>query len=118
MNETREFRSTHYLHCAKSVQMRSNYWSVFSRIWTRNYSVFGHFSRCVNSSDRTQTGYLNLQVQSIICQATPLFYLQQYREISVVYLRKRQRQPSGYSTKKAVLKNFVIFTGKHLNRSL
>ena len=32
-------------HCVKSVQIRSNFWSVFSRIPTRNYSVFGHFSR-------------------------------------------------------------------------
>ena len=68
------------LHCVKSVQIGSNFWSVFSRIWTeygeiwsislriqskcgkivslriqsecgkirtRNYSVFGHFSRSV-----------------------------------------------------------------------
>ena len=40
------------LHCVKSVQIRSIFWSVFSRIRTeygkirtRKYSVFGHFSR-------------------------------------------------------------------------
>ena len=40
------------IHCVKSVQMRSHFWSVFSCIWTeyrkirtRNNSVFGHFSR-------------------------------------------------------------------------
>ena len=45
-------------HCVKSVQIRSNFWSVFSRvrskcrkIWTINYSVFGHFSRTVNRQD-------------------------------------------------------------------
>ena len=49
-------------HCVKSVQIRSFFWSVFSRIWTeyevslriqsecgkirtRKSSVFGHFSR-------------------------------------------------------------------------
>ena len=37
-------------HCVKSVQIRSYFWSVFSRIQyrkirTRNNSVFGHFSR-------------------------------------------------------------------------
>ena len=40
------------LHCMKSVQIRSYFWSVFSciqskyrKIQTRNNSVFGHFSR-------------------------------------------------------------------------
>ena len=57
----------HNCHCVKSVQIRSNVWSVFSRIRieygryfvslhiqsecgkirTRNYSVFEHFSRSV-----------------------------------------------------------------------
>ena len=49
-------------HCVKSFQIQSNFWSVFSHIWTeyevslriqsqcgkmrtRNYSVFGHFLR-------------------------------------------------------------------------
>ena len=49
-------------HCVKSAKIRSNFWSVFSCIWTKyevslriqseygkirtsNYSVFGHFSR-------------------------------------------------------------------------
>ena len=31
-------------NCVKSVQVRSFFWSVFSRIWTRKNSVFGHFS--------------------------------------------------------------------------
>ena len=30
-------------HYVKSVQIRSYFWSVFSCIWTRNNSVFGHF---------------------------------------------------------------------------
>ena len=41
-----------YLHCLKSVQIRSFFWSVFScirieygKIGTRKNSVFGHFSR-------------------------------------------------------------------------
>ena len=40
------------LHCVKSVEIRSCFWSVFSCIWTeyrkiqtKNNSVFGHFSR-------------------------------------------------------------------------
>ena len=43
-----------YNHCVKSVQIRSFFWSAFScirskykKIWTRKYSVFGHFSRSV-----------------------------------------------------------------------
>ena len=32
-------------HCVKSVQIRGFFWSVFSRIRTRNRFVFGHFSR-------------------------------------------------------------------------
>ena len=42
------------LHCVKSVQIRSYFWSVFSciqskyrKIRTRNNSIFGHFSRSV-----------------------------------------------------------------------
>ena len=31
-------------YCVKSVQIRSNFWSVFSCIRTRNNSVFEHFS--------------------------------------------------------------------------
>ena len=45
-------------HCAKSVQIRSYFWSVFScirieyrKIRTRNNSVFGHFSRSVIDSN-------------------------------------------------------------------
>ena len=34
-------------HCVKSAQMRSSFWSLFSRIWTRENSVFGHFSHSV-----------------------------------------------------------------------
>ena len=33
-------------HCVKSVQIQSYFWSVFSCIWTRKNSVFGHISRC------------------------------------------------------------------------
>ena len=42
------------IHCVKSVQIRSYFWSVFSciqseyrKIRTRNNSLFGYFSRCV-----------------------------------------------------------------------
>ena len=36
------------IHCAKSVQIRSFFWSIFSKyrkIRTEKNSVFGHFSR-------------------------------------------------------------------------
>ena len=33
-------------HSVKSVQIRSFFWSVFSRIRTRKSSVFGHFTQC------------------------------------------------------------------------
>ena len=33
------------IHCVKSVQIRSYFWSECGKIRTRNYSVFGHFSR-------------------------------------------------------------------------
>ena len=43
-----------YYHCVESVQIRSYFWSVFfciqskyRKTWTRNNSVFGHFSRSV-----------------------------------------------------------------------
>ena len=62
-----------FLHCLKSVQIRSIFWSVFSRIWTeygeirsgkirtRKYSVFVHFSHSVSLSKtfRISQGVLN-----------------------------------------------------------
>ena len=51
---TVSFKNPFYLHCVKSVQIRSYFWSVFSCIRpecrkkkTRNNSVFGHFSSSV-----------------------------------------------------------------------
>ena len=51
------------IHCVKSVQRRSYFWSVFScirteyrKIRTRNNSVFGHFSQ---SADRSHEGAYN-----------------------------------------------------------
>ena len=42
----------HYIHCAKSVQIRSSFlsiffciWTEYRKIWARINSVFGHFSR-------------------------------------------------------------------------
>ena len=31
-------------HCVKSVQIQSYFWSEYRKFWTRNNSVFGHFS--------------------------------------------------------------------------
>ena len=52
-----DFSIYYKLHCVKSVQIRSNFWSIFSciqteyrKIRTRNYSAFGHFSRSVRYS--------------------------------------------------------------------
>ena len=33
-----------HVHCVKSVQIRTFFWSIISRIRTRKNSVFGHFS--------------------------------------------------------------------------
>ena len=41
---TVSFKNPFYLHCVKSVQIRSYFWSVFSCIRPGNNSVFGHFS--------------------------------------------------------------------------
>ena len=53
-NLTRFYGELFRLHCVKSVQIRSYFWSVFTCIWTeyreirtRNNSVLGHFSRSV-----------------------------------------------------------------------
>ena len=60
-----------YCHCVKSVQIRSFFWSVFSRIWTiispysvrmrentdQKNSVFGHFSGSVCTSKYLFRGY-------------------------------------------------------------
>ena len=51
---TLDMSKFHLSHCVKSAQIRSFFWSVFSRIQskyrkirTRKNSVFGHFSRTV-----------------------------------------------------------------------
>ena len=38
------------LHCVKSVQIRSYFWSEYRKIRTSNNSVFGNFSRSVDTS--------------------------------------------------------------------
>ena len=57
--ENRPFlpRKRQIIHCVKSVQIQSYFWSVFSCIQseyrktrTRNNSVFGHFSRSAHNS--------------------------------------------------------------------
>ena len=52
-------------HCVKSVQIRSNFWSVFSciqskyrKIRIKNNSVFGHFSRSENFQKSDSLIYL------------------------------------------------------------
>ena len=40
-----------HLHCVKSVQIRSFFWSVFSHIRARKNSVFWHFSHSANEAD-------------------------------------------------------------------
>ena len=61
------FQYWHYLHCVKSVQIRSFSWSVFScirpeyrKIQTRKNSVFGHFSRSVTPT-RWLKGIIKIQ---------------------------------------------------------
>ena len=53
-----------HMHCVKSVQKRSYFWSVFScirtqngKIRTRNNSVFGHFSRTYSSIKAKYSAY-------------------------------------------------------------
>ena len=41
------WNDTVFMHCVKSVPIRSYFWSVFFCIRTRNKSVFGHFLRSV-----------------------------------------------------------------------
>ena len=55
------------LHCVKSVQIRSYFWSVFSciqseyrKIRTRNNSVFGHFSRIASSNETLEILFLEI----------------------------------------------------------
>ena len=45
-----ELKDRDILHCAKSVQIRSIFWSEYRKIWTRKDSVFGHFSHSVDAS--------------------------------------------------------------------
>ena len=61
-------------HCLKSVQIRSFFWSVFScfqseytKMRTRNNSVFGHFSHSAHISDLS--GHV-LEKVSISCFIT------------------------------------------------
>ena len=45
------------IYCVKSIHIRSHFWSKYRKIWTRNNSVFRHFS----SSD-----WFSYQIRSLI----------------------------------------------------
>ena len=45
INNINTFSKCNISHCVKSVQIRSFFWSVFSRTRTWKNSIFGHFSR-------------------------------------------------------------------------
>ena len=58
------------MHCMKSVQIRSFFWSVFSCIRTRKNSVFGHFSR---RDELKQNYFMNtLSVSTSLCDSVTL----------------------------------------------
>ena len=52
MNFVKFWRTSFSTHCVKSVQIWSFFWSLFSHIRTRKYSIFGHFSRLTIASGR------------------------------------------------------------------
>ena len=61
----------YYKHCVKSVQIRSNFWSVFSRIWTE-YGYLSVFSPNAGKYGPEITPYLDT------FQAVKIFSDQQY----------------------------------------
>ena len=61
IKNTSNFELYYVINCVKSVQIRSYCWSAFSciqskyrKIWARNNSVFGHFSRSDKFIHRAQ----------------------------------------------------------------
>ena len=69
------------VHCVKSVQIRSFFWSVFSRIHriqskygkirTRKNSVFGHFSHNI----KLKIKFLNASLLSVLLYATDSYVI-------------------------------------------
>ena len=54
---------TRILYCVKSVQIRSYFWSLFSRIRTRNNSVFGHFTRSATSASERYNSHKRFSIK-------------------------------------------------------
>ena len=75
MSDTTDKDNQGRVHCVKSVQIRSYFWSIFScirteyrKIRTRNNSAFGHFSRIgwLRKSD------LQAETEALICPQTSI----------------------------------------------
>ena len=111
-----EVEKWHY-HCAKSVQIQSYFWSVFSRIrtdyfvslriqsecgkiWTRNNSVFGHFTSSVSDCFYVILGrHISRKLQSMHTET---------RQISNL----RSQDVSKESLSDLVRKDFAEFNGQ------
>ena len=77
-------------HCVKSVQIRSYFWSIqeYSKIRTRNNSVFGHFSRSALFSKCLHKSSQILQI--INSDLINVSYPELYKSISLNVSSKRQ----------------------------
>ena len=125
------------IHCVKNVQIRSIFWSVFSRIRTiqsecgkirtRKYSVFGHFSRsdCLMSWKGTQ-GFISEGIEEIT-RTKP--NVNNTSSLEKIYKWESQLTPKSISnfSSKTIRSHFalwnhyaaiVILSGKNLFRDL
>ena len=102
-------------HCVKSVEKRSIFWSVFSRIRTKNGEILRNSSYSVRM--RKNTDQNKLRIWTLFTQCLRNEWLQSYN-LNIISLQqffiKFRSSHRRCSMKKGVLKNFVKFKGKYL----
>ena len=100
------------LHCVKSVQIRSFFWSAFFRISTDIQL------KCGKIRTRKKTSYLDTFHSVIAFNSLNLFrtnarlYFDIFQNVAIAGLKCRSSRRS-CSVKKCVLKNFAKFAGKY-----
>ena len=86
----------HY-HYVKIVQIRRYFWSVFfcmrteyTKIWARNNSVIGHFSRIVSASRFRKDLFRNIQDEIILEVLKAIICLHMKKKSKIVCLKREE----------------------------
>lgn len=84
-------------NCVKSVEIRRYFWSVFfcmrteyTKIWARNNSVIGHFSRIVSASRFRKDLFRNIQDEIILEVLKATICLHMKKKSKIVCLKREE----------------------------